>query len=305
MRTSIIVLATTAILLVACGTGSKKETTDYRPVFDRAVELTKNALKYPDDATFPVFDSVNITASGDTVKIRFHVLAANGLGVRSKAETKLTFKVDSCAHLLSGWVVDNVFVDPDPVGRPCSPAAIKAWEDKLLAQALEEARARRQAQKAQVAEDSARFGTDEIVGKKISGSHKYGGQTKVTWTPLVGLLEQARKDAAKRMQPEADLQALLSSYYGSSQGGRIRIDIERSTIGAANWKFFTVVLQDSTGAEVFRKELDSDIPEYSSGDWWNIELVNVDAYVRPPFNVFVIDQLEDAPFNFRVEARRK
>lgn len=304
MRNSIIVLATTAILLVACGTESKKEKPDYRQVYDRAVELTKNSLKYPDDATFPVFDSVDITATGDTVKIKFHVLAANGLGVRSKAETKLTFKVDSCAHLLSGWVVDNVFVDPDPVGRPCSPAAIKAWEDKLLAQALEEARARRVALMARVAEDSARFGSKEIQGQKISGSHKYGGRTKVTWTPLVGLLEEARKDATKQMQPEAELQALLSSYYGSSQGGRIRIDIERSTIGAANWKYFTVVVQDSTGAEVFRKELDSDIPEYSSGDWWNIDLVNVAPYVRPPFNVFVIDQLEDAPFNFRVEAHR-
>jgi hypothetical protein len=304
MRNYIIALATITILFVACGTESKKEKPDYREVYDRAVELTKNSLKYPDEATFPVFDSVNITASGDTVKIGFHVLAANGMGVRSKAETRLTFKVDSCAHLLSGWVVDNVIVDSDPVGRPCSPAAIKAWKDKLDAQALEEARVRRQAQRAQVAEDSARFGPNEIVGKKLSGTHKYGGRTKVTWTPLAGLLDEARKDAAKRMQLEADLETLLSSYYEASQGGRIRLDIERNTIGEANWEYFTVVVQDSTGAEVFREQLDSDIPEYSSGNWWNIEHVYVDAYVRPPFNIFVIDQLEEAPFNFRIEVKR-
>ncbi|HRH71334.1 MAG TPA: hypothetical protein PLB89_17665 [Flavobacteriales bacterium] len=304
MRNFTIVLATTALLLVACSTKPGKEKPDYRQVYNRAVELTKNSLKYPDDATFPIFDSVDITATGDTVKINFHVLAANGMGVRSKAETKLTFKVDSCAHLLSGWVVDDVMVDPDPVGRPCSPAAIKAWEDKLLAQALEDARVRRQVQRAKVVEDSARFGSNAIVGQKISGSHKYGGKTKVTWTPLVGLLEEARKDAAKQMQPDAELQTVLSSYYAVSEGGRIRIDIERSTIGAANWEYFTIVVQDSTGSEIFRKALDSDVPEYSSGDWWNINLVNIPGYVRPPFNVFVIDQLEDAPFNFRIEARR-
>lgn len=304
MKLHTIALSVASMLIAACGNNVKKGKPDYRAVYDRAVDLTKDALKYPDDATFPAFDSVDITATGDTVKIRFHVLAANGLGVRSKAETKLTFKVDSCAHLLSGWVVDDRFVDPDPVGRPCSPAAIKAWEDKLLEQALDDARARRQARRAQVAEDSVRFGPDVIVGKRISGSHKYGGRTKVTWRPLVGLLQEARKEAAKQMQPEAELQALLNSYYEVSQGGQIRIDIERSTIEAANWKFFTVVVQDSTGAEVFRENLDSNIPEYSSGDWWNITLVNVDPYVRPPFNVFVIDQLEDAPFNFRIEKKR-
>jgi hypothetical protein len=304
MKYFTIVLATTAVVFAACSNKSKKEGHDYRQVYDRAVELTKSSLKYPDGASFPPIDSVTIAALGDTVSITFDVLAVNGMGVRSKALTSLIFKVDSCAHLLSGWVVDNVVLDPDPIGRPCSPSAIAAWEDERRAQRAEEARVRQVALKARVAEDSARFGSKAIPGQKISGSHKYGGSTKVTWTPLVGLLEEARKDAEKQMQPDSELQALLSAYYGSSQGGRIRIDIERSTVGAANWEYFTVVVQDSTGAEVLRKNLDRDTPRYSSGDWWNIEHVNVPPYLRPPFSVFVIDQLEDAPFAFRVEAPR-
>jgi len=305
MKSPTAFLTSIAFLLTACGNESKKEKPDYRQVYDRAVELTKKSLKYPDDATFPTFDSVTITPkSQDTVAIFFNVLAANGMGVRSKAETRLVFKVDSCAHLLSGWVVDDVFVSPDPEGRPCNPVAIKAWEDEKRARAAEEARVMRTARKAQVVEDSARYGWKEIVGKRVEGSHKYGGKTNVSWTPLAGLLEDARKDAKKRMQPENELQAVLDSYYDVIQGGQIRVDIERSTIGAANWKYFTIVVQDSTGAEVLRKKLESDVPEYSSGDWWNITLVNLEPYVRPPFNVFVIDELEDAPFNFLVDAQR-
>lgn len=302
MQNSCFRLALIALLFVACGKQSRNERAEYRQVYDRAVELTRRSLKYPDDATFPVFDSVNITSSGDTVTVAFHVLAANGLGVRSKVETELTFLIDSCAHLLSGWVVDDVFVDPDPIGRPCSPAAIKAWEAKRVAQALEEARARSQAMRERIAEDSARFGPKAIVGKMISGSHRYGGRTKVTWTPLVGLLQEARKDAAKQMLPEAD----LGPIYQSAQGGEIRIEIERITLQSAKWEFFSVVVQDSTGAELLRKSLNDNLltPFYSSGKWVNIDLTNVAPYVRPPFNVFVIDQVEDATFNFRFEVRR-
>lgn len=303
MKFPTVVLCAVALALTACSSDSEKTQVNYQQVYARAIELTKNALKYPDDATFPIFDSVTIAAkSKDTVSIVFNVLAANGRGIRSKAETQLTFKIDSCAHLISGWVVDDVYLDPDPVGRPCSPAAVKAWEDRLLAEAAAEAEALRVARKAQAVEDSARFGIAPVIGQRISGSHKYGGKTKVSWTPLSGIVEDTRKDAIKKMQPEAELQARLDMQYNNLQGGHIRLDIERSTIGAANMKYFTIVVQDSTGAEILRRKLDSAIPNHSSGDWWNLSIIGVGPYLRPPFNIFIIDEFEEQPFNFLISA---
>mgnify|MGYP001329895041 CR=1 FL=1 len=296
-------IAAFALVLASCGSDSQVKQADYRHVYDRAIELTKNSLKYPDNATYPVFDSVTITAkSTDTVTIVFNVLASNAMGVKSKAETNIVFKLDSCAHIISGWVVNDMLLSADPIGKPCSPAAIKAWEEDRLAKAAEEVRLQRLARRAQAAEDSARFGFAKITGQKISGSHKYRGKTKVSWTPLTGLLENVRKEAKKQMLTDAALQAKLNTYYDGFQGGFIYLDIERLTIGAGNLELFTVVVQDSTGAEVYREKLKDEIPDYRSGDWTNLAIVAPDHYLRPPFNVFVIDQIEDEPLNFLINA---
>lgn len=79
--------------------------------------------------------------------------------------------------------------------------------------------------------------------------------------------------------------------------------IKRSTIGSANSENFTVVLRSVEDKELLRKKFKSNIPETPIGDRmrWNLELIYPPALIEVPFRVYVIDALEDEPFEFLVE----
>ena len=65
---------------------------------------------------------------------------------------------------------------------------------------------------------------------------------------------------------------------------------------------FTIIIKDTSNQEIFRKSLDPSVPETPSGNkyWWNLDVLSIDKKIRPPFNVFVVDKLQDSPFKFSV-----
>ncbi len=152
--------------------------------------------------------------------------------------------------------------------------------------------------------DSVFYSGKKIRVKRLSGTHKYGGKTEVSFKPVCTMVTEERKYAKSKMRPQSELEAIVEAYISEGVSGEVRLDVTRTTIGSANLDNFTVIVHDSTDQEVFRKALDSDIPEYGSNDdWWNIRLQNINAPVRTPFYVYIVDQLEDAPFKFEVTAQ--
>ena len=77
-----------------------------------------------------------------------------------------------------------------------------------------------------------------------------------------------------------------------SKGGRLIVRIERGTIGAANTKYFTVIVFDADGKEVQRKEGTDDIPSLPIGDggWRNLLIVHL-LECKRPITVRVVDEL--------------
>ncbi|WP_426369975.1 hypothetical protein [Pseudocolwellia sp. HL-MZ7] len=77
------------------------------------------------------------------------------------------------------------------------------------------------------------------------------------------------------------------------KGGLLSVTIERSTIGAANNKYFEfVVLTDEV--EVYRRSGRDDIaeiPRHSTGNWWNIKSIGLKNPFRYNLKVYVIDKL--------------
>jgi len=78
-----------------------------------------------------------------------------------------------------------------------------------------------------------------------------------------------------------------------AQGGLLIVNIERSTIGAANNKYFEfVVFADEI--EVYRDSGRDDIAEvplHYNGNWWNIKSIGLKNPFRYNLKVYVIDKL--------------
>ena len=143
--------------------------------------------------------------------------------------------------------------------------------------------------------------------KRISGKHKYGGVTKIEYTSLSQILSETEKKAEKEMWTKEDKQSKIEAYKTLYKGGQIRLDIERTTIGAANTKYFSIIIKDLSENELYRIDLDSEIPETPNSNdyWWNISIKGIEMRIRAPFYVYVVDRLEDAPFKFEVTPLKK
>ena len=143
--------------------------------------------------------------------------------------------------------------------------------------------------------------------KRISGKHKYGGVTEIGYKSLSQILSEIEKKAEKEMWTMEDKQSKVEAYKTFYKGGQIRLDIERTTIGSANTKYFSIIIKDLSENELYRIDLDSDVPETPNSNdyWWNISIEGIEKRIRAPFYVYVVDRLEDAPFKFEVTANHK
>jgi len=141
--------------------------------------------------------------------------------------------------------------------------------------------------------------------KKFSRRQKYGGKTKIEYQSLPQLLDEVRILSLKQMWTKEKLQTTLNTYKNTCKGGQVRLYIERITIGAANTDMFSIIIKDTSESELYRVDLDNDIPEYSSDWWWNYGYAYINKRIKIPFYVYVVDKLEDTPFKFKVTAIKK
>jgi hypothetical protein len=141
--------------------------------------------------------------------------------------------------------------------------------------------------------------------KQISGKHRYGGITKIEYKCLAQVLFDVEQRADKQMWTKEDKISAIQACKVAGKGGQIRLDINRSTIEAANTDMFSIIIKDIDEKEIWRTELPSKTPETPSsnplGDfWWNIKFKGIDKRIKAPFYVYVVDRLEEAPFKFEV-----
>ena len=118
-------LIAAAILLTACG---KHHSQAHEMAFERAMQETRHALNYPDATEWPTIEDAHITEKHDTITVMFTVMASNGFGVKSSEMTLLDFRVDSCAHLLNGFIAGGLRPHPDLPGRPCDFVSALDWD---------------------------------------------------------------------------------------------------------------------------------------------------------------------------------
>ena len=142
--------------------------------------------------------------------------------------------------------------------------------------------------------------------KLLSGKPKYRGKTIIFYLNTLQQINIAKKKGEKQMWTPTKLQNHIDNYKDFAIGGIINIDIERITIDAANMKMFTIIIKDTAGVELFRKELESSIADVPMGgsDWSNLDIIEIGKKIRPPFDIFVIDKMEDLPFKFRVSVKK-
>ena len=79
--------------------------------------------------------------------------------------------------------------------------------------------------------------------KKIQGSHKYGGNTRIKYKSLHQLLNETIKKSKKEMWTDNELSETIETYKKSFKGGALFLDIERGTIGHANMEYYTIIVK--------------------------------------------------------------
>jgi hypothetical protein len=176
--------------------------------------------------------------------------------------------------------------------------------DEFIRDSTEKAQVR-----AQIVQDSIE--DSQIKGysvKRLSGKHKYGGKTTIEYESLNQILAELEKDSKKEMWTPREKRDNIKNHKEWYPGGRIRLNIERLTIGSANTEWFTIVLKDTAEKEVYRVKLGDDTPEvpsYGSDYWWNIAHIGIEKRIRAPFFVYVIERGKDEPFKFEVTPIKK
>jgi hypothetical protein len=142
--------------------------------------------------------------------------------------------------------------------------------------------------------------------KRLEGKNE-SGITNVVYHPLANLLKKIDKDAETEMWTPEQKQKKIDLYNTSFKGGRIDLYIERSTIGAANTEYFTIIIKDSKDSlELFRQDLKSKIPSVPSRGseyWSNYKGTNITQSLTGKFYIYIIDKLgndENKKFKFEV-----
>jgi hypothetical protein len=114
------------------------------------------------------------------------------------------------------------------------------------------------------------------------------------------LLSEAKTKARNLNYGEDRTNALVSSI---PNGGSLVLNIERSTIGAANTKYFTMIVFDRAGKEIVRRvgsDSTAEVPG-SNGMWWNIMIVDLPETIEPPIKIRVVDALHKNATEFNAQ----
>jgi hypothetical protein len=129
---------------------------------------------------------------------------------------------------------------------------------------------------------------------RLEGENDFHGVTNVGYKTLEQIKVDLMKKAEKEMWSNEDKQSNIKAFEELCQGGFLELYISRTTIEAANSKYFTVILKDTADNEIFRETLKSKIPSVPAGNshyWTNYDRVKIPTRIEGKFYIYVIDKL--------------
>lgn len=149
-----------------------------------------------------------------------------------------------------------------------------------------------------------------VQGESYGGSVKSlsgDSRTHIEYASIEHLIAEKRKEADTKMWTADKYESEIQLMKKKQPGGLITLKIERITIGAANTKYFSIIIEKD-GERIMEQTGRDEIAERpSSGNdyWWNLELFPISQKVELPFKVYVIDQLGPKRFEFEVVSPTK
>lgn len=139
-------------------------------------------------------------------------------------------------------------------------------------------------------EDQEVFNVTKNTELAFAGIHTYCQLQYINGAEVVA---DIKKNGELKMLSKEDIEKQIEDF---GNAGMFMITIKRTTIEAARLDWFTIVVQDKTGAELFRgKPEGRGIPKYSGSPaphYYNIGSVRVDETFKEEVKVFVVDELK-------------
>lgn len=126
--------------------------------------------------------------------------------------------------------------------------------------------------------------------------------TAIVYKTPAELTNEFNKEADLKMWSAEQKETERLKY---PKGGCLILEINRMSIGAADTDGFTIVAQDNTGKEVFRKELKTSVasPVFLSGltYWQNFAAASLPEELKTGSVVYVIDSLNGLRFEYLIK----
>lgn len=127
------------------------------------------------------------------------------------------------------------------------------------------------------------------------GRNDIGGATNIGYQTPQQLQSEMLEKANNEMWTKEKIEQTLQVFDPKKISFVIHFYLTRLTINSANTENFTIIVMDSLNQnELFRKQLDSDVPQippYGSSYWWNYDMIYVPKGISGRVYIYVIDGL--------------
>ena len=155
----------------------------------------------------------------------------------------------------------------------------------------------------EVGKEQTDYGT---VILRVEGSNDNSGVTNIAYESPDKMKADVKARAAKLMWTDEKLKEEIGNVDKFVPGGMINLYVTRGTIPAANSGNFTLIIQDKTGKEIFRKQFSKEPPLGKDGEnYYSTNIMTLNKKIDPPFFVFVIDNYSEKKFKFEVKGQAK
>ncbi|MBN2747366.1 MAG: hypothetical protein JXR34_11630 [Bacteroidales bacterium] len=131
---------------------------------------------------------------------------------------------------------------------------------------------------------------------RIEGENYEGVSTNVGYKSRKQFIEEIKNKAEEEMWESDKLTNRLILIEEYAKGGVLSLFIQRGSITSANNENFTVIIKNSKNKEVFRKQLEYDLPELPNSKervWWNFATIFIPEVIKDDFTVYIIDRLAE------------
>jgi hypothetical protein len=159
--------------------------------------------------------------------------------------------------------------------------------------------------KEEMVADSLEYSHIKDYKISLMGSNPQSGKTAVKYESLWQRLEDIDEKGKKMMWTKEKIKDERDYAIRMNRGGRITLEVERKTRGAAETKYFTIIVKDTDENEISRETLANSSPSYQSGNYWNMGWSHMGSRttIPAPFYVYVVDEITEHAYKFMVEDR--